>query len=65
MEQIINFVNNRLALATKYPDTALTMCDQAFGALVFYYTCNPDQFKACEQFWDEVRPQFYELEIGG
>ena len=65
MENLINFINNRYAKAVKYPATALIMCDQAFGALEYHYTVNPQDFSECEAYWNEMRPKFYEAYMGG
>jgi hypothetical protein len=64
MENLINYINNNYALAVKYPRSATIYCDQSFGALQYHYTVNPQDFTACEAYWNEMRPKFYEVAMG-
>jgi uncharacterized protein VirK/YbjX len=65
METLTTYIQNCYDLARKYPDTAMTKCDQAFGALCYHYTANPRDFDDCEKLWNEMRPKFYEIMMRG
>jgi hypothetical protein len=64
MEKLINFINNQYEWAVKYPESAIVYCDQCFGALRYHYTTNPQDFSACETYWNEMRPKFYAVAMG-
>lgn len=61
MEQIIKFIEGRYNMAY-YWGNVDNMLSQAFGALEFYHTQNPDKFDECERLWTEVwHPKFLAL----
>lgn len=62
MEKLIAFIESRYNMAY-YWGNAKEMCSQAFGALEFYYSVNPDQFTECERLWNEEwHPKFLALQ---
>lgn len=52
MEKLINFIEGRYNMAY-YWGNVDNMLNQAFGALEFYHTQNPDQFDECARLWNE------------
>ena len=61
MEKLISFIEGRYNMAD-YWGNIDTMLNQAFGALEFYHTQNPDQFDECERLWNDVwHPKFLAL----
>lgn len=69
MEKLIDFIECRYNMAYYWANGdhifVNNMLNQAFGALEFYHSQNPDQFDECERLWnDEWYPKFLALEGG-
>lgn len=65
MEMLIKFIEGRYNMAYFWGADAMTMCSQAFGALEFFHTANPDRFDECEKLWnDEWHNKFLALAYG-
>ena len=62
MEQLINFINNRLQMASKTPQSAYEFHHQAFGALMFFIEVNAldyTEYRTLELLWENTyRPAF-------
>jgi hypothetical protein len=68
MEKLIAFIEGRYNMAYFWykGDYARIdrLCSQAFGAVEFYHTANPDQFSEVEKLWNEWHAKFLALEMG-
>jgi hypothetical protein len=68
MDKLINFIEGRYNMAYfwyKGDYSAIDrLCAQAFGAVEFYNSCNPDQFNEVEKVWNEWHEKFLALEMG-
>ena len=68
MEKLISFIEGRYNMAYRWYKGDYAgidrLCAQAFGAVEFYLTYNPDQFNEVEKVWNEWLSKFLALEMG-
>ena len=68
MEKLIAFIEGRYNMAYFWYKGDYAgidrLCSQAFGAVEFYHTTNPDQFNEVEKLWNEWHAKFLALEMG-
>ena len=60
-EQVISFIEQRLAWATERPEDTIRYLHQAFGAVCFYIENLGEYSNEWDSLWDTYRHKFEEL----
>ena len=60
-EQVIKFIEQRLAWATERPEDTIGYLHQAFGAVCFYIENLGEYSNEWDSLWDTYRHKFEEL----